>query len=360
MMENPNVHSNTLLMQNGIDPITLSHSQLATFGQQVPAVQAKSIALYAQNLSRGQRSQSMTKPGMPGQASPMMQPGMDLAGAGPEYFNVNPGMSMRTAVPTANGAGGNHALQDYQMQLMLLEQQNKKRLLMARQEQDVTSRAEGQPGMPGAPGFAPGMSPSGSRSGPSPGPNDQMKRGTPKMGQTGLPGNVSPSPEVGMAQSRDSPAAMYNNNNNTNNGQIPELYQTKMEAMGLVGANMRPPPNAHSQYGQMTREQIEATQRNPRVTQMQNGTWPQGQTAMMPQIPQQPQQPSQGTPQQRAMLPPNALPAGAAANGRPASPAQAPAPPTPQATAKPNPKAKKTDEKTRKVRSPLGVGLKVP
>ena len=31
---------------------------------------------------------------------------------------------------------GNHALQDYQMQLMLLEQQNKKRLFMARQEQD--------------------------------------------------------------------------------------------------------------------------------------------------------------------------------------------------------------------------------
>ena len=31
---------------------------------------------------------------------------------------------------------GNHALQDYQMQLMLLEQQNKKRLLRARQEQE--------------------------------------------------------------------------------------------------------------------------------------------------------------------------------------------------------------------------------
>jgi hypothetical protein len=31
---------------------------------------------------------------------------------------------------------GNHALQDYQMQLMLLEQQNKKRLMMARQDQD--------------------------------------------------------------------------------------------------------------------------------------------------------------------------------------------------------------------------------
>jgi hypothetical protein len=38
--------------------------------------------------------------------------------------------------PAAPGPS-NHALQDYQMQLMLLEQQNKKRLMMARQEQDV-------------------------------------------------------------------------------------------------------------------------------------------------------------------------------------------------------------------------------
>jgi hypothetical protein len=37
------------------------------------------------------------------------------------------------------GGGSNHALQDYQMQLMLLEQQNKKRLLMARQEQDLSN-----------------------------------------------------------------------------------------------------------------------------------------------------------------------------------------------------------------------------
>jgi hypothetical protein len=41
-------------------------------------------------------------------------------------------------IETQAGApqGGNHALQDYQMQLMLLEQQNKKRLLLARQMQD--------------------------------------------------------------------------------------------------------------------------------------------------------------------------------------------------------------------------------
>jgi hypothetical protein len=40
--------------------------------------------------------------------------------------------------PQAVSQTGNHALQDYQMQLMLLEQQNKKRLLLARQEQDHT------------------------------------------------------------------------------------------------------------------------------------------------------------------------------------------------------------------------------
>ncbi|KAE9967078.1 hypothetical protein BLS_006581 [Venturia inaequalis] len=38
--------------------------------------------------------------------------------------------------PFPHGHQGNHALQDYQMQLMLLEQQNKKRLFMARQEKD--------------------------------------------------------------------------------------------------------------------------------------------------------------------------------------------------------------------------------
>jgi hypothetical protein len=38
--------------------------------------------------------------------------------------------------PLGTSQEGNRALQDYQMQLMLLEQQNKKRLMMARQEHD--------------------------------------------------------------------------------------------------------------------------------------------------------------------------------------------------------------------------------
>jgi RNA recognition motif-containing protein len=40
---------------------------------------------------------------------------------------------------------GNHGLQDYQMQMMLLEQQNKKRLMMARQEAPVLGRTRIQP-----------------------------------------------------------------------------------------------------------------------------------------------------------------------------------------------------------------------
>ena len=43
--------------------------------------------------------------------------------------------------PAFPQAGGNHALHEYQMQLMQLEQMNKRRLLMARQEQDVVNPA---------------------------------------------------------------------------------------------------------------------------------------------------------------------------------------------------------------------------
>ena len=55
----------------------------------------------------------------------------------------------KVAITTASSdaeypsSANNKALQDYQMQIMLLEQQNKKRLLMARQEQDCTSEPGG-------------------------------------------------------------------------------------------------------------------------------------------------------------------------------------------------------------------------
>lgn len=95
----------------------------------------------------------------------------------PETTRVPDSMNcgMRFTTPAAAANPGNHALQDYQMQLMLLEQQNKKRLLMARQEQDnmlchpeVLPKANAQ--------SASTMSPQGSRGGgPSPNLNEMAR-----------------------------------------------------------------------------------------------------------------------------------------------------------------------------------------
>lgn len=205
---------------------------------------------------------------------------------------------------------GNHALQDYQMQLMLLEQQNKKRLMMARQEQDNQVQRDGAP-MPVMGGT--GMSPSGSRSGASPNPADQMKR-TPQMG--GMPG----SPSAGENMAGRSPAGM-----NFMNGSMPDnfnpMFMGEKQGMGPGGPNMRPPTSMNMQGGRM------------------GGQFPGGQP--MVQQPSQPGQPL-GTPGQRNEMPPPQAPAGSA-NRQASSPAQSGgnAPPTPSQTSKANPKSKK-------------------
>jgi hypothetical protein len=366
---NANGQSAALLMANGINPTSLTASQFQSFQSQNPAVQAKSIQVYAQNLAQHHQRSAMTNQAMPkgmmnpnvmpNQGSPMMQPmpdGQNMAmGPMSEYYAGNPagGIPMRAMQPPG-GQGGNHALQDYQMQLMLLEQQNKKRLMMARQEQDSMTRADGQPGMPGQmptqQPLAPGMSPQGSRAGPSPNPSDQMKRGTPKMGAAGLPG--SPTPGDGMA-ARGSPAAM-------NFGGMPQdmggaqfmggFQMNKMEGMNPNGVpNMRPPSSNPGFNGQMNAP-MEAMQRTQQAgNRMPSGNWqqqgPQG--GQMMQQPPQGQQPQQmGTPQERnAMPPPQAPPAGGANAGRtqPSSPQQNPAA-TPTQSNKSNPKKKGGDK----------------
>ena len=350
MIDHNNIAANQLLMQGGINPSQLTDAQLLSLSQQTPQVQQKSIQVYAQNLRQTQQRQNLSKPGIPGQGSPMMQPGLDIPGVGPDYYNS--GIPMRVTNGGPTGANGNHALQDYQMQLMLLEQQNKKRLLMARQEQDTMQRPDGQTGIPGAAGGfgLPGMSPQGSRNGPSPGPNDQMKRGTPKMGQSGLPG--SPMPDGSMPQTRGSPASSMN----FGNAMPAEIFQMKnmgdgMGGMGPNGQLMRPPPSSHPTFsgGQFNPQQMPEIQR-AQVSRM-NPTWAQGPQGQPPLIQQPPpaQQPSQvGTPQQRnntTMPPPSGVPAGAATNGRPSSPAQPAAPPTPVTTSKANPKKKDAEKK---------------
>jgi hypothetical protein len=102
------------------------------------------------NANKGMPPNPAAGPGG-AQSSPMAQQSMD--GNSGEFQYNRMGMPQNGVAPApaasqqgqATNGGGNHALQDYQMQLMLLEQQNKKRLLMARQEQDSMSFSSSRP-----------------------------------------------------------------------------------------------------------------------------------------------------------------------------------------------------------------------
>lgn len=373
MMGQPNQQANVLLMQHGINPKNLTAAQYQSFQAQNPAVQAKSIQVYAQNLALHHSRSAMNNQGMPngmmntgvmpnqGDIMPPMPDGQGLLPLGEYYSNNGQMPPVRPGMQTPGGQNGNHALQDYQMQLMMLEQQNKRRLIMARQEQDTMARADGQPGIPGQPGLPPGTSPQDSRSGASPNPGEQMKRGTPKMPQTGLPG--SPSAAEGMA-GRGSPAMGFNG------GQMPpdmanaQFFHMKNMSEGMAPNGMRPPSSNPAFSGPQAAQSMDAMARQQQPpgagNRMPSGNWqpgPQGQP--MPQ--QQQQQPaggqpqSVGTPQERnPMPPPQAPPAGGANAGRtqPSSPQTAPAPPTPQQSNKQAPKGKKEPkDTTRKVPS---------
>ncbi|EKG18169.1 cAMP-dependent protein kinase pathway protein [Macrophomina phaseolina MS6] len=333
-----------LLMANGIDPNNMTPQQFSAFQGQNPNVQAKGL-------------QEMNNAGM--QNSPMAQQGAD---GSQDFFQGNANARMQPGAP-GQQPGGNHALQDYQMQLMLLEQQNKKRLLMARQEQDNITQHPAS-GPVGQPGFPPAMSPQGSRAGPSPNPSDQMKRGTPKLNQAGLPG--SPMPDGSMPQNRNSPLPNGFDPNQMPPGMPPQFYQGQMGANGM----MRPPSSHPGFQGQMTQQQMEMIARNG--GRMPNGMWPQGGPQMMQQGQQQqgppqaqgmqqgqPQQPPMGTPQQRnQQMPPPPAPAPGNENGRtqPSSPAQPQnQPPTPSQANKPNPKNKKKDDKKGPPAKPQNV-----
>ncbi|KAK3347228.1 hypothetical protein B0T25DRAFT_297464 [Lasiosphaeria hispida] len=302
------------------------------------------------------------------QGSPMVQQGPN--GAALEQF-YNPGdiaPSMRPGTG-AQATGSNHALQDYQMQLMLLEQQNKKRLMMARQEQDITGgsmqRPDG-PGGPGGPGAPPGpggqnfqgTSPPGGRNGASPNPSEQMKRGSQQMGNAG-----SPLPD-GSVQSRSSPSSInFMGGNMDPNGGGPQFFKNDggmhMNIAGQMNGNMRPPSSHPGQpfNGQMSQQQQQqimqaraqqaaaaqqqaAGQGGPGMQWQQNG--PNGQMAG-----QGPQPQVQGTPQQRAMPPPPSAPVAAAAAANSRNTTSSPqtsnaAPPTPQQATKTATKKKDT------------------
>lgn len=156
-----------------------------------------------------------------------------------------------------------------------------------------------------------------------------MKRGTPKIPQTGLPGSPS---AADMNQNRGSPGSM------NLNGQMPP----DMTAPFFPGGpNMRPPSsNPAFNGGQMGQPLTANANRVP------SGQWQPGQ----PMPPQHSPATQAGTPQERSnMPPPQAPPTGPnAGRTQPPSPqTTGNAPPTPQQTAKPAPK-KKDGKDTRK------------
>merc|ERR1712000_122462 len=147
-------------------------------GQSANMGPAAQYLMQHQNMQRireSQQSQNLTRPNMmngqfrqngampqkpmqPGMANGMMNMGNAgspmMQGMTPQQFNENiqleifnprGGIGQQMQGTPGGGQSGNHALQDYQMQLMLLEQQNKKRLMMARQEQDNAVNRDGAP-----------------------------------------------------------------------------------------------------------------------------------------------------------------------------------------------------------------------
>ena len=329
-------HTHQLLHNHGLDPADHAE-QIPMLSQQPTDLQNQNMALYAQQLKLHQqhqqnaltKSQSNLNKGMPpnmgpggAQGSPMSQ---SMDGPTSEFYAATQQTRMpqmpnnaAQAAGAQGGNGGNHALQDYQMQLMLLEQQNKKRLLMARQEQDSMAH----PGAAPNGQFPAGASPQGPQRGnPSPNPGDMQRGMDTRRGMT-FPRKFY-LPAAGIMDPSQIPANMR-----------AQMMQN--------GQGMRP-PSSHPMGGQMTpnQQQMEMMRQN----QLMNGNFPPGQQpppGMMPGQQGPGGQPGQqmGTPrQQNNPMPPPPAPATGGTN--PSSPSQQnAAPPTPSQTNKPKPGGK--------------------
>lgn len=334
---NGNAPNATMLMAAGFDPQNaMSPNFNQANGLPKNAAQlsySQEMANQAKNAMHGMPKGPMSLAGMP-HNSPMLTAGPEGQLIPADFLNNN-GAAMRGA--NSMGATGNGgALADYQMQLMLLEQQNKKRLMMARQEQDVAQRDQGgmgPSGLMGQPGFAPPMSPRASRAGHSPASNDPAKRGTPKMGQD------SPLPDVGM---RNSPGPGNFEPGQMQGGMLPFTM-----VGGPNGMMVRP---QHPGQGPIP-QQLEMMRQQQNIQRMANGggAWPPGM-----QNPGQMMPPGQGIMQPNPMdanMPRNNMaPPQGPANGRtqPPSPQQQnAAPPTPSQNNKAGPKKKDAKDKPK-------------
>lgn len=277
------------LVAHGINPNQLSAQQFAAFQGQNPITQQRSIQMYAQsmaaatgrnlqNIQGGPMQQKMPQTPHPG-GSPMMPQTSEGSAIMPDFYANTPN-GVRGGGSAMSGTG-NHALQDYQIQLMLLEQQNKKRLMMARQEQDqIAHHGDGQRRIEGQPGqFQNAMSP-GSRTAPSPQPGGKPNMtGTPKM-----PTQIGPgSPAAGEGQmggpmqQRPASAAGFNAPMGQDGHQM--IYMKEQMGNALANPNMpngpammRPPSSHPGQPFNSGMGQAEMQpQMNPNIMRPQPG-----------------------------------------------------------------------------------------
>ncbi|EMR09904.1 hypothetical protein PNEG_01664 [Pneumocystis murina B123] len=122
-----------MLLNSGINPVGLTQQQFTAFQSQTPSIQQRQLQEYTQGFAnQQQRVINIAK----GQVSNQCVPSSIITGDGNEigpndfYGNI---LSSQQNCPTNPN---NHVLEDYQMQLMFLEQQNKKRLMMTHQDQE--------------------------------------------------------------------------------------------------------------------------------------------------------------------------------------------------------------------------------
>ena len=118
----PACAAQNLLVAHGINPNNLSGAQFESFQLQSPAVQQKSIQIYAANRAKNHPPQttSTDSTAMSGRESPIITENVD-------QNDIRAGISRPKKLPTVD---------DYQMQLKLLELQNKKRYFLLKEHRD--------------------------------------------------------------------------------------------------------------------------------------------------------------------------------------------------------------------------------
>lgn len=156
-----------------------------------------------------------------------------------------------------DSSAGNHALQDYHMQLMLLQQQNKKRLARTRQEQNTSLSVIPERGMPGVPAK-----------------HTMPLEQQPTQSQ-GYVSNTCPTASLAYPQSLDF-SSMQRRYTSYGRSQLQQSLQDEantMTSQGLIGTTS----TAHSSIGQFRGQT--SSWNSPYVAGFQSGSHPHPNTA---------------------------------------------------------------------------------